>query len=137
MNFSDVHIYVSEDRPEKEGFFFLLQRKPSVVPWEPLLFPEEDIPEKQPAGIDQQRDQWENQRTVQEMIQDTLRDDRQVEQPAFLERDRHFQQLLEEKDGEEERAGWAEDDQDESCNNPEWRRREQSRLIKMSWRRWW
>lgn len=47
-------------------------RKPSVVLWELLLFPEEDIPKKQPAGIDQQGDQWENQRSVQEVVQDPL-----------------------------------------------------------------
>lgn len=79
------------------------------------LLPEEDVPEKQPARIDQQGYEWVNQRAIQEVVQDSLRDDRQVEQPTVLEADRHFLQLLEEKDRKEERAGWAEDDQDEGC----------------------
>lgn len=79
------------------------------------LLPEEDVPEKQPARIDQQGYEWVNQRAIQEVVQDSLRDDRQVEQPTVLEADRHFLQLLEEKDRKEERAGWAEDDQDERC----------------------
>lgn len=49
------------------------------------------------------------------MVQDSLRDDWQVEQPTVLEADRHFLQFLEEKDRKEECAGWAEDDHDEGC----------------------
>lgn len=108
INFSAVHFWVSEDRPEKEGF--LLPRRLSVVLWEPFLFPEKDIPEKQPTRIDQQGNEWENQRTVQEMVQNSLWDDWQVKQPAFLESDWHFLQLLEQKDRKKEGAGRAEDD---------------------------
>lgn len=78
------------------------------------LLPEEDVPEEQPAWINQQGYEWVNQRAEQKVVQDALRDDWQVEHPAVLEADRRFLQLLEEKNREEERAGWAEDDQDES-----------------------
>lgn len=76
------------------------------------LFPEEDVPEKQPARIDQQGYERVNQRAVQGVVQDALRDDRQEEHPTVNEADGHFLQLLEEKDRKEECAGWAEDDQD-------------------------
>lgn len=87
--------------------------KPSVVLCDRSSLPEEDVPEKQPAGIHQQGYERINQGAVQEVVQDALWDDWQVEQPTLLEADGHFLQLLEEKDRKEERAGRAEDDQDE------------------------
>lgn len=83
------------------------------------LLPEENVPEKQPAGVDQQGYEGVNQRAVQVVIQDALRDDWQVKQPAFLEADGHLQKLLEEEDGKEECEGRAEDDQDEGWKDPE------------------
>lgn len=77
------------------------------------LLPEEDVPEKQPARVDQQSYKWVDQRAVQGVVQDALRDDRQVEHPTILEADRHFLQLLVEEDGKEQSAGRAEDDHDE------------------------
>ena len=84
---------------------------PTVGHWR--LLPEEDVPEKQPAGIHQQGYERVNQRAVQEVVEDALRDDWQVEQPTIQEADRHLLQFLEEKDRKEERARRAEDDQDE------------------------
>lgn len=84
-----------------------------------FLLPEEDVPEKQPAWIHQQGDEREHQRSVQIVVQHSLRYDWQVQQPAVLEADRHLLQLLEEKDGEEERAGGAEGDQEESWQSSE------------------
>ncbi|MEQ2222382.1 hypothetical protein ILYODFUR_025670 [Ilyodon furcidens] len=77
------------------------------------LLPEEDVPEKQPTWINHQGNEWVNQRTVQVVVQHSLRNNRQVQQPTVLEADWHFLQLLEEKHREEERAGWAEDHQDD------------------------
>lgn len=47
------------------------------------------------------------------MVQDALGNDRQEERPTLLEADGRFLQLLEEEDGEEQRAGRAENDHDE------------------------
>lgn len=63
-----------------------------------VLLPEEDVPEKQPAGVHQQRQQREDQRTVQLVVQDALRDDRQKEQPSVLEAQRHLLELVEGED---------------------------------------
>lgn len=90
------------------------------------LLPEKDVPEKQPAGVHHQSYEWVNQRAIQEVVQDALWDDWQVEQPAVLEANRRFLQLLEEKDRKEQRAGRTEDDQDERRQNPERRRGELS-----------
>lgn len=89
------------------------------------LFTEKDVPKKQPTWVYQQGYEWVNQRAVQGVIQDALWDDWQVEQPTLLEADRHFLQLLEEKDTKEECAGRAQDHQDEGGQNPK-RRRELS-----------
>lgn len=52
------------------------------------------------------------------MVQNALRNDWQVQQPAILEADGHVLQLSEEKHWEEKSAGRAEDDQDNSWQNP-------------------
>lgn len=53
--------------------------------------------------------------------------------------DRHFLELLEEEDRKEEGAGWAEDDHDEGCYNPEKRRKKKRgwRLTKHGSRELW
>ncbi len=113
MDLPVSHISHSEGKPEKPLRVFFSPRTPSAVLHDWRLLPEEDVPVKQPARINQQGYKWVNQRAVQEVVQDALRDDWQVEQPAILEADGHFLQLLEEKDRKKERAGRAEDDQDE------------------------
>lgn len=87
------------------------------------LLPEEDVPEEQPARINQECYEWVDQRAVQRVVQDALRDDGQIEHPTVLEADRHFLQLLEDEDGNQQSEGRAEDDQDEGGQSPVWRRR--------------
>lgn len=70
--------------------------------------PEEDVPEQQPAGVDQQSQQGVHQRAVQGVVQDALRDDREEEHPALRQRDRRLPELLEEEDAVEERAAGTE-----------------------------
>lgn len=50
-------------------------RTPERPWWICGLLPEEDVPEKQPAWVHQQGYEWVDQRTIQEVVQDALRND--------------------------------------------------------------
>lgn len=70
------HICHSEDKPENKCLFLNLSPTASaLVPCVCHLLPEEDVPEEQPARVDQQGDEWVNQRAVEIMVQDPLGDD--------------------------------------------------------------
>lgn len=51
--------------------------------WQSL--PEEDVPKKKPAGVEAQRQQWEEQGTIGVVLQHSLCQCRQEELPAFCE----------------------------------------------------
>lgn len=72
------------------------------------LFPEQNVPEQQPARIHEQRQQRVDQRTVEGVVQDALRDDRQEEHRALGKRHRRFLEVLEEEDAVEDCAAWTE-----------------------------
>ena len=83
-----------------------------------LLLPEQNVPEQQPAGVDQEGHQRVDQGAVQAAVQDALRDDGQEEHPALHEADGRLLKLLEAEHAEEQRAGGAEHHHDEGRQSP-------------------
>lgn len=67
-----LHILPVKDKPENssEG-----GSTPESLLWTCRLLPEEDVPEKQPAWIDQQGDEWVDQRSVKGVVQNSLGND--------------------------------------------------------------
>lgn len=90
-----------------------------------LLFPEQDVPEQEPARIHKQSQQRVDQRAVEGVVQDALRDDGQEEHAALGQRHRRLLEVLVEEDAVEDRAARTEQHHRQGTQRPE--RREKSR----------
>lgn len=75
MFFSSVTFATVRTNLRTNVFFNLSPTESALVPCVSNLLPEEDVPEEQPARVDQQGDEWVNQRAVEIMVQDPLGDD--------------------------------------------------------------
>lgn len=73
-----------------------------------VSFPEQDVPEQEPAGIHKQCQQRVDQWAVEGVVQYALRDDRQEEHAALGQCYWRFLEVLEEEDGVKDCAAWTE-----------------------------
>ena len=87
----------------------------------PSSLPEEHIPEEQPAGVEAQRQQREEQGTVCVVFQHALSQRGQEEPPALGRGKRGLLQLLPQEQAAQECGCWACQHQQGSTQRPGWR----------------
>lgn len=80
--------------------------------------PEENVPEEQPAGVEAQSQQWEEQGAIGVVVQHALCQRRQEELPALSQRQRRLLQLPPQEQAAQECGCWARQHQQSSIERP-------------------